>query len=168
MANQLLFAKTEYWAAFPESLAQIRFYEDNHLDGRHGGTVWGIVVLVLVAGGFNGVSIPTSQIYNPTTNTWTATGSLNTGRYAPAAQLLPSGRVLVAGGYGPASQLSSAESWNPLIGASLADGPTRIAAEILQLCELHSGGDEVRADHRARVGETLDLEAVDAGRRVRV
>jgi hypothetical protein len=51
MTDQLLFAKTEYWAPFPESLAQIRIYEDYHLDGRHGGTVWGIVVLVLVAGG---------------------------------------------------------------------------------------------------------------------
>jgi hypothetical protein len=51
MADQLLFAKTEYWAAFPESLAQIRIYKDYHLDGRRGGTVWGIVILVLVAGG---------------------------------------------------------------------------------------------------------------------
>jgi hypothetical protein len=51
MADQLLFAKTGYWAVSPEALAQIRIYEDYHLDGRSGGTVWGIVILVLVTGG---------------------------------------------------------------------------------------------------------------------
>ena len=38
MTDQLLFAKSGYT-------------DDYHLDGRNGGTVWGIVVLVLVAGG---------------------------------------------------------------------------------------------------------------------
>jgi 4-amino-4-deoxy-L-arabinose transferase-like glycosyltransferase len=38
MTDQLLFAKSGYSA-------------DYHLDGRNGGTVWGIIVLVLVAGG---------------------------------------------------------------------------------------------------------------------
>ncbi len=51
MANQLLFAKTGYWNISPEAFAQIRIYEHDHLDGRHGGTVWGIIILVLVAGG---------------------------------------------------------------------------------------------------------------------
>ncbi len=56
MADQLLFAKTQYyeshtWDGLKEEQTQIRVYEDAHLDGRGGGTVWGIVVLVLTAGG---------------------------------------------------------------------------------------------------------------------
>jgi hypothetical protein len=56
MADQLLFAKTQYyeshlWDGLEEEQTQIRVYEDARLDGRGGGTVWGIVVLVLVLGG---------------------------------------------------------------------------------------------------------------------
>ena len=56
MADQLLFAKTQYyegrfWDGLEEEQTQIRVYEDARLDGRGGGTVWGIVVLVLVVGG---------------------------------------------------------------------------------------------------------------------
>jgi len=56
MADQLLFAKTQYyeshsWDGLEEERTQIRVYEDARLDGRGGGTVWGIVVLVLVLGG---------------------------------------------------------------------------------------------------------------------
>jgi len=51
MADQLLFAKAEFWDVTEESQAQIQSYEDSHLDGRKGGAVWGIVMLVLVAAG---------------------------------------------------------------------------------------------------------------------
>jgi hypothetical protein len=51
MAEQLLFAKAGYWVGSPESEAQIQVYEEYHLDGRSGGTVWGIVILVLAGGG---------------------------------------------------------------------------------------------------------------------
>jgi 4-amino-4-deoxy-L-arabinose transferase-like glycosyltransferase len=56
MADQLLFAKTQYyeshfWDGLEEEQTQIRVYEGSRLDGCGGGTVWGIVVLVLVVGG---------------------------------------------------------------------------------------------------------------------
>jgi hypothetical protein len=56
MVEQLLFAKTQYYESFlwddlPEEQAQIRIYEASHLDGRGGGTVWGIVILALAVGG---------------------------------------------------------------------------------------------------------------------
>src|SRR5262245_66660376 len=41
--------------------------------------------------------------------TWTFTGSLNTGRYFHTATLLPSGIVLVAGGFGASGTTSSEE-----------------------------------------------------------
>lgn len=52
MAGQLLFAKTQYyesllWDGLEEEQSQIRVYEESHLDGRGGGTAWGIIVLAL-------------------------------------------------------------------------------------------------------------------------
>lgn len=44
-------------------------------------------------------STNTAEIYDPATNTWTATGNLNFSRAFHAAQLLPSGKVLIVGGY---------------------------------------------------------------------
>jgi N-acetylneuraminic acid mutarotase len=49
-------------------------------------------------------------------NTWTATGSLTTARDSHTATLLPSGKVLVAGGYGLAGPLTSAELYDPASG----------------------------------------------------
>lgn len=62
---------------------------------------------VLVAGGFGDPYTPganaqpvldTAEIYNPATGTWTRTGNMVTRRALHVAQLLPDGRVLVAGG----------------------------------------------------------------------
>jgi len=52
LADQLLFAETQYyeslaWDGLEEEQLQIRIYEDSRLDGRGGGTAWGIVVSVL-------------------------------------------------------------------------------------------------------------------------
>jgi Ca2+-binding RTX toxin-like protein len=63
---------------------------------------------VLVAGGFGGLPtgtglnaqpvVNTAEIYDPATNTWTPTGSMNVRRALHTATLLPNGQVLVAGG----------------------------------------------------------------------
>ncbi|MDQ4134320.1 MAG: hypothetical protein M3179_14225 [Actinomycetota bacterium] len=60
---------------------------------------------VLVAGGFTGTTgnnaqpvLNSAEIYDPTTNTWTRTGSMNVRRALHSAVLLPDGKVLVAGG----------------------------------------------------------------------
>jgi hypothetical protein len=77
---------------------------------------------VLVAGGLIGLdSNPSSTasaiLYNPATNSWTATGSLTTAREDQTANLLTSGQVLAAGGAHFASHkftaLSSAELFTP-------------------------------------------------------
>jgi N-acetylneuraminic acid mutarotase len=55
---------------------------------------------VLVAGGSTSTTTPTlSEIYNPSTNTWTQTGSLNEPRSDGRGVLLDNGDVVFAGGY---------------------------------------------------------------------
>ena len=71
---------------------------------------------VLVAG-----SGATSELYQPVTNSWSATGALTVARAGHAAVLLSDGRVLVAGGEGlqtPAgwTSLTSAEIYDPVSG----------------------------------------------------
>ena len=53
---------------------------------------------VLVTGGHNGSAVlNTATLYNPSTGTWTSTGSLNTRRNKHAAPTLLYGKVLISG-----------------------------------------------------------------------
>ena len=70
---------------------------------------------VLVAGGqiriFGNPSLTKSaELYDPVTNTWTATGDMRSVRVFHSAVLLPDGRVLVAGGK---AKSNTAEIYNP-------------------------------------------------------
>jgi hypothetical protein len=83
---------------------------------------------VLVAGGLDHIdytdySLSSAELYNPTTGTWTNTGSLNVARYGHTATLLFNGQVLVAGGcfpnnmmLGEVSFTNSAELYLPAAG----------------------------------------------------
>jgi len=82
---------------------------------------------VLVAGGVSigGELHPlaSTEIFDPATGNWTATGSLNTPRFDQVAVLLPNGKVLVAGGEGELGKaLSSAELFDPNTGKWTATG----------------------------------------------
>ena len=69
---------------------------------------------VLVAGGYISSSyLATSELYNPTTGTFSLTGSMTTPRNGPAATLLFDGQVLVVGGANSSGVLASAELYTP-------------------------------------------------------
>jgi hypothetical protein len=83
---------------------------------------------VLVAGGFangNGEDPRASaEIFDPSSGTWTTTGSMIEARAGAAATLLPNGKVLVAGGgISPAHvALASTELYDPSTGTWSASG----------------------------------------------
>jgi hypothetical protein len=74
---------------------------------------------VLVVGGrFGNGSMDvhsSASLYNPSNDSWSATGSLNTPRESHSATLLLDGRVLVVGGYYQ-NWLNSAEIFDPISG----------------------------------------------------
>lgn len=80
---------------------------------------------VLVTGGVGPYAdstyayLPTAELYDPATNTWSPTGNLALGRSGATATLLPSGKVLVAGGILSLSDrgaTDSAELYDPTTG----------------------------------------------------
>ena len=90
---------------------------------------------VLVAGGINAstngcATLATAELYNPLTVTWTATGSMTTGRYSFVLVALPNGQVLAAGGTNcGGGGLTSAELYNPSTGKWTATGSMTIGNE---------------------------------------
>jgi hypothetical protein len=84
---------------------------------------------ILVAGGYSGATTSTNpseqfslsscELYDPSSGTWSVTGSMNTPRIYHTATLLPDGNVLAAGGYDPTNNgigLNSCELYNPVSG----------------------------------------------------
>jgi hypothetical protein len=73
---------------------------------------------VLIAGGVasatNVDTLTSAYLYDPVSDKFTATGSLNTARYYQTANLLQNGDVLVAGGYNDAGVVSTAEIYDPV------------------------------------------------------
>ena len=75
--------------------------------------------MVLVAGGFDANAddyTGFSELYNPVSDSWSQTGTMNTARESAGSTVLANGVVLVAGGY-TGSFLTDAELYDPLTGA---------------------------------------------------
>jgi len=73
------------------------------------------------------------------TNTWEVTGSLATAREYHTATLLPSGKVLVAGGVGNSGRLASAELYDPASNTWSAAGSLATVREFHTATLLPSG-----------------------------
>ena len=87
--------------------------------------------MVLIAGGYNGNILASSELYNPATATFTPTGSLNTARLYHTATLLNNGMVLIAGGSDNNGDiLASAELYNPATGTFTPTGSLNTAREL--------------------------------------
>ncbi len=87
-----------------------------------------LVVAGVGNGGYLGSGILTSaELYDPTIGSWSGTGSLGTTRHAHTSALLPSGKVLVAGGENDSGSSSSAELYNPATGSWNSTGSLRTA-----------------------------------------
>jgi WD40 repeat protein len=76
---------------------------------------------VLIAGGFreegtSEVPIASAEIYDPETNTFSATGDMNEPRDGHTATLLPDGQVLITGGWNQSGRTSTAELYDPQTG----------------------------------------------------
>jgi hypothetical protein len=82
---------------------------------------------VLVAGGMSyfcdscNEALASAELYDPTTGTFTAIGSMTVPRYDHTATLLPSGQVLIVGGVNT-WDLASAELYDPATGTFTATG----------------------------------------------
>ncbi|WP_224243718.1 Kelch repeat-containing protein [Hyalangium gracile] len=88
-------------------------------DGEHGGTVLG-----------------STELYDPSTGTWTAVASPSAARSQHTATLLSSGQVLLTGGEGTSGALSSSELFDPATGTwtsvgSLGTARSRHTATLL-------------------------------------
>jgi hypothetical protein len=98
---------------------------------------------VLVAGGVNYPNnaftiLASTELYNPTTGTFTPTGSLNTVRYEHTLTSLNNGKALVAGGF-INNGLSSAELYDPATGTFTFTGSMNIAHYLHTATLLNNG-----------------------------
>jgi hypothetical protein len=97
---------------------------------------------VLIVGGIGGPTstntiLNTAELYDPNTNTFTATGNMLVARIGPFIAGLPNGKVLVLGGHDEADNpIASAEIYDPATGTFSATGSPltgRIGARVVAL-----------------------------------
>jgi WD40 repeat protein len=95
---------------------------------------------VLIAGGENSNGVLNqTEIYDATTDTFSAGSNMNDARVDHTATLLSDGRVLIAGGRNSAGALSTTEIFNPTTG-SFSSGPSMSVARAGHSATLFADG----------------------------
>src|SRR5213595_3315000 len=108
---------------------------------------------ILITGGRDsaGNIVAVSEIFDPASNTSTASATLTTPRVDHTATLLPNGKVLVAGGTGVSGAVTSAEIFDPsnptagfrMLSATMGAARARHTATLLNSGQvLIAGGDD--------------------------
>jgi hypothetical protein len=122
---------------------------------------------VLVAGGYDHTKgeLAGAELYDPSSNHWSPTGSLATARDSATATALPDGDVLVAGGDGGAgSALASAELYRADSGTWEAAASMAGARQMAAATLLKDGTALVSGGYDGRLGKALDTtERYDPG-----
>jgi hypothetical protein len=115
---------------------------------------------VLIAGGRSNCGglaciLLNSELYDPASGTFTATGSMTSAREADTATLLNNGKVLIAGGDDGATVLASAELYDPASGTFTATG-SMASARNAHTATLLNNGDVLVAGGSSASAELYD------------
>jgi len=95
---------------------------------------------VLIAGGTdNNGNFVTSELFDPSTGTFSLTGNMVTPRANHTATLLQNGEVLIAGGDVTSGALTSAEVYNPSAGTFTATGSMHTSRDFFTATLLQNG-----------------------------
>lgn len=123
---------------------------------------------VFVAGGFsfnNGYhTFRSAELYDPLSTTWSRTRSMHDARNLYTATLLPSGKLLVAGGGADSTQTTSCEEYDPISQTWAPTGSLNVP-RILHTAKLLPNGKVLAAGGGNESGVLASAELFDSNPR---